>query len=121
MVSQVKGNFEAKDSRITDYLKLVHSLRACFGLVKVSHVSRGQNSYVDSMAAPASSVGTYIPRIISVELLEYLSIDYQCCVAATSTASPSWMDPIISFISDGALPIEQKKSEKVRRKSQFDL
>lgn len=75
LVSQVEGNSEARDSRMADYLKLVHSLRACFGLVKVSWVSRGQNSHVDSLATLASSIGNYIPRIISVELLEYLSID----------------------------------------------
>ena len=36
VVSQVKGDFKARDLRMTDYLKLVCSLQAQFGLVKVT-------------------------------------------------------------------------------------
>ncbi|XP_075650005.1 uncharacterized protein LOC142620529 [Castanea sativa] len=102
VVSQVEGSFEAWDPKMAKYQKLVHSL--------------GRSSHADSLATLASSVGDYIPQIILVELLEHLSIDHQRCIVATSTASLSWMDPIISFISDGTLPSEHKEVEKVRRK-----
>ena len=36
VVSQVKGDFKARDPRMTDYLKLVRSLQAQFRSVKVA-------------------------------------------------------------------------------------
>lgn len=36
VVSQVKGDFEARDPRIANYLKLVRSLQAQFGSAKVT-------------------------------------------------------------------------------------
>ena len=70
---------------MVEYLKLVPSLQASFGLVKVSQISRGSNS----LATLVSSMGDCIPWIISVELLERQSIDHPCYIAVTSIASPS--------------------------------
>lgn len=70
VVSQVEGIFEARDPRMAKYLKLVLSLQASFGFMKVSLISRGSNSHADSLATLASSVGDCIPQIILVESLE---------------------------------------------------
>ena len=74
------------------YLKLVLPFQASFGSVKVSQISRGKNSHANSLATLASSVVDCIPQIISVELLKRLCIDHLCSIAATSTASLSWLD-----------------------------
>ena len=92
VVSQVKGSFEARDPKMMEYLKLALSLQASIGSMKVSQISKGNTSHADSLATLASSVGDYIPQIISMELLERLSIDHPRYIAATSTASLSWMD-----------------------------
>ena len=117
VVSQVEGIFEVRDPRMEKYLKLVQSLQASFGLVKVSLISRGSNRHADSLANLASSMGDCIPRIILVESLELQSIDHPRCVAATSTASPSWMVPNISFIFDKTLLSEKKEAETIQRNS----
>ena len=93
---------------MADYLKLVCSLQAQFMSVKVTQISRGQNSHVDSLATLASSVGSSIPRIISVESLESMSINRQeHCQVTAIVVSPSWMDPIILFISNETLPMNK--------------
>ena len=46
-----------------------------FRRVKVSQISRGQNSHADSLAALASSLDNYVPRIISIEVLNKSSIE----------------------------------------------
>ena len=90
VISQVKGDFEARDLRILDFLKIVYSLQAHFGSEKVTQISRGQNSHVDFLAILASSVGGSIPRIISVKSLESLSINHQeHCQVAAVVVSPS--------------------------------
>ena len=73
---------------------------------------RSQNSYADSLATLASSLDECIPRMIFVELLEQRVV-----VVAPLVVEPSWLDPYIAFLSDGCLPTNVKKAEKVRRMS----
>lgn len=56
VVSQVRGDFVARDPRMVDYLKLVHSLQTQFRSMKVAQISRGQNSHADSLATLALSI-----------------------------------------------------------------
>ena len=117
MVSQIEGNFKAKDARMQQYLKLFRALRMAFQKVSMVKISRSQNSHVDSLAPVASSSDECIPRMISIELLEQPSIKHRATVASTMVLERSWMDPYISFLSDGSLPIDSKESEKVWRTS----
>ena len=88
VVSQVRGDFKVRDPRMADYLKLVRSLQTQFGLVNVTQISRGQNNHADSLATLASSVGSSIPLIISMESLESPSITHRenCRVAAIAVS-----------------------------------
>lgn len=55
--------------------------------------------------------------MITVELLEQLNIEHQTLVVATSELEQSWLDPYITFLSDGILLNDIKEVEKVRRTS----
>ena len=74
-----------------------------FSKSKCGQVPRSQNSHVDSVATLASSSDECIPRMISIELLEQLSITHCAIVASTTVLEPSWMDPYISFLFVGSL------------------
>lgn len=50
IVSQFRGDFEAKDLRMSEYLKVAPSMHAQFKLGKVTQISQGENSHVDSLA-----------------------------------------------------------------------
>ena len=50
MVNQVKGSFEAWDSRMREYLQVVKQLIGKFCTVKVTQVARGQNRHANSLA-----------------------------------------------------------------------
>jgi len=78
----------------------------------MSQIFRGLNSCANSLATLASSMDDYVPHIIYVKVLNHPSIKCQQCVAVVSTPDLSWMDPIISFISDGVLPSESKRGRK---------
>lgn len=54
---------------------------------------------------------------IFVELLEQLSIEHHPVVASASSSEPNWMDPNVSFLTDGSLPTNAKGVKKVRRTS----
>ena len=70
VVSQIKGNFEAMDSCMQQYLKLYGARQTAFQKVSVVRISRSQNSHADSFETLASSLDECVPRMIFVKLLE---------------------------------------------------
>ncbi|XP_075655097.1 uncharacterized protein LOC142625301 [Castanea sativa] len=74
VVSQVQGNFEAKDPRMIEYLRLAKQMMGNFGTVKIERIARGQNRHADSLATLASSIADEVPRLIRVELVPESSI-----------------------------------------------
>ena len=115
MVSQLEGSFEARDPRMAEYLKMVGALLTGFQKAKVSQISRGKNSHVDSLATLDLSMDDFVPWIISVEVLEQPSKERQLNVSVLSMLGPSWMDPIVAFITSGVLPNTAKVAEKIQR------
>ena len=55
MVGQVKGDLEARDPRMQEYLSQVRSIQTKFEVFDVSHVPRGGNTHADSLATFATS------------------------------------------------------------------
>ena len=73
VVDQVKGEMEARDVRMQEYLNQVKRLRPSFDLFNLSHISRSGNTHVDSLATLATSSVGKLPRIILVEHLSKAS------------------------------------------------
>ncbi|XP_075655244.1 uncharacterized protein LOC142625484 [Castanea sativa] len=74
VVSQVQGNFEAKDPQMIEYLRLVKQMMSNFMTVKIERIARGQNRHADSLVTLASSIADEVPRLIRVELVPEPSI-----------------------------------------------
>ena len=115
VVSRVKGSFEAKDSRMVEYLRLVGQMMGKFQKAKVVQISWGQNRHADSLATLASFLDNEIPRLITVEMLHEPSIDPQVGISVISVLGFNWMDPIIENLPEVRLSSESKEADKVRR------
>ena len=111
MVSQVDGSFEAKDSRMVEYLKLVGQLMSEFHKARVVQISRGKIKHADSLATLASSMDDCIPRLITIEVLSKPSIEQRVGISVVSSLGVRWMDPIIEFMAEKVLPNETKEAE----------
>ena len=83
--------------------------------IKVVQVTRGQNRYVGSLATLASSSTKEIPRLIKVELVAEPSINARVGVSLVTTFEPCWMDPIIDFLAQDRLSVDENEVEKVRQ------
>ena len=70
IVGQVKGELEASDTRMQEYLSQVKRLQSDFDLFSLSHVSRSGNIHVDSLVTLATSSAGGLPRIILVKHLD---------------------------------------------------
>ena len=67
VVSQVKGELEARDERMQGYLSNVRHLQSRFESFNLLHVPRSGNTHADSLATLATSSAQSLPRVILIE------------------------------------------------------
>ena len=116
VVGQVKGELEARDARMQEYLSRVKRLQPGFNLFNLSHISKSGNTHADSLATLTTSLVGGLPRIILVEHLDRAGEVAKDTVRIHKIrVGPSWMDPIIKFLKDDTLPEEKSEAEKIRR------
>ena len=118
IISQVKGEFEAKDERMQGYLGQVKCLQSEFNSFDLLHIPRNGNAHADSLAMLATSSAQDWPRVILVEDL-YKPTETRREIAQIHQikAGPSWMDSIIQFLKEDALLEERIETDIIRRKA----
>ena len=118
VISQVKGEIEAKDERMQGYLSQVKCLQSEFESFDLIHIPRSGNAHTDSLATLATSSTQDLPRVILVEDL-YKPTETRRVTARIHQirVAPSWMDSIIQFLREDTLPEERIEADKVRRKA----
>ena len=109
VVSQVKGEFEAKDERMQGYLSQVKCLQSEFDSFNLLHIPRNDNAHADSLAMLATSLAQDLPRVILVEDL-YKPTETK---RETRRAGPSWMDSIIQLLREDILHEERIEVDKL--------
>ena len=56
VVGQVRGDLEARDPRMQEYLGQVRSIEIRFELFELSHIPRGGNTHAESLATFTTSI-----------------------------------------------------------------
>ena len=67
VVGQVRGDLEARDSRMQEYLCQIRSIQEKFEVFDLSQVPRSGNTHADSLATLATSSAQDLPRVVLVE------------------------------------------------------
>ena len=67
IVGQVKGEFEARDLRMKEYLNQVRHLQSRFESFNLSQIPRSRNTHANSLTTLATSSAQSLPRVILVE------------------------------------------------------
>ena len=117
-MGQVRGDLEARDPRIQEYLGQVRNIREKFEVFYLSHVPRSGNTHADSLATLATSSAQELPRVILVEDLYTQALAHQGAPRIHQiTLGPSWMDFISLFLEKDILPEEKLEADKVRKES----
>ena len=105
VVGQVKGELEARDERMQWYLTRIKHLQNKFESFDLQHIPRGGNIHADSLATLATSSAQNLPRVILVEDLGKPSGEKGKMIYVPHVkVGPSWMEPIIQFLSKNVLP-----------------
>ena len=77
VVGQVRGDLEARDSRMQEYLGQVRSIQEKFEVFDLTHVPRSGNTHADSLATLATSSAQDLPRVVLVEDLYTQDLTHQ--------------------------------------------
>ncbi|XP_022847591.1 uncharacterized protein LOC111370119 [Olea europaea var. sylvestris] len=112
VVSQVNGNFAAKDSSTVAYLKLVLDLVPHFERFELIQVPRLENTHADALSKLASSKDSELLKVVPIEHLSKPSI-FGGEEVLWIEGTPLWMQPIITYLKDQLLLAS--RSEEVKR------
>ena len=69
VVGQVRGDLEARDLRMQEYLCQIRSIQEKFEVFDLSHIPRSGNTHADSLATLTTSSTQDLPRVVLVENL----------------------------------------------------
>ena len=123
VVGQIKGELEARDARMQEYLSQVKRLQSDFDLFSLSHISKSGNTYANSLATLSTTSTRSLPRIILVEHQDRANkVAKGMAYIHEVRVGLNWMDPIVRSLKDDILPEEKSEAEKIRRNApQFQL
>ena len=120
VIGQVKGELEAMDERMQGYLAQIRHLQLKVESFNLQHIPRSGNTHVDSLATLATSSVQNLPRVILIEdLCKPLRIRGNMICVHHIRIGPSWMDPIIQFLSKDVLLEDKSEAEKIPRKASW--
>ena len=118
VVDQVKGQLEAWDTRMQEYLSQVRRIQKKFEFFDLSYIPRNGNTHANSLATLATSSAQNLPRVIPIEdLCTPSPIKKDLLQVHQIKLEPSWKDPILLFLERDILPEKKSEAEKVRRKA----
>ncbi|GKV27534.1 hypothetical protein SLEP1_g36698 [Rubroshorea leprosula] len=117
VVNQINSICEVVDPVMVKYVALVAELKCKFQKFYLSKIPRTENEHADSLSKFASDSSSR-SRSVFVEVLDEPSfIKPRVMEISTDPATPSWTDPILSFLRDGTVPEDRQEAMKLRRKA----
>ncbi|GJU62789.1 reverse transcriptase domain-containing protein [Tanacetum coccineum] len=122
VANHVLGEYVAKEDNMIQYLDKTKSLIQGFDRFTIRQVPRGDNKKADALSKIASTSFAHLSKQVLVEILKNKSISEMEISTVIEEQDPTWMTPIVEFISKGTLPHEQKDARRIRRTAQrFEL
>lgn len=97
VVSQVKGNFAARDKNMASYLKNVMELLLYFEKFELTRILRIENTHVDALLKLASGKDLELLKAILIEHLPRPSISKGDEVMWIE-GIPLWIQPIVIYL-----------------------
>ncbi|XP_022891660.1 uncharacterized protein LOC111406473 [Olea europaea var. sylvestris] len=115
VVSQVNGNFAAKDSSMAAYLKLVLDLVPHFERFELIQVPHLENTLADALSKLSSNKDSELLKIVPIERLSkpFISGGEELLWIESI---PLWMQPIMAYLKDQSLPTSRSEARKLKRR-----
>ncbi|GKV19688.1 hypothetical protein SLEP1_g29914 [Rubroshorea leprosula] len=121
VVNQINSICEVVDPVMVKYVALVTELKCRFQKFCLSKIPRTKNELADSLSKFASDSSSR-SRSVFVEVLDEPSfMKPRVMEISTDPGTPSWTDPILSFLRDGIVPEDRQEAMKLRRKASREV
>ncbi|XP_071704766.1 uncharacterized protein [Rutidosis leptorrhynchoides] len=117
VANQFNGSFEAHDSSMQKYLKLLQELAVRFEHFELAQVPMSQNKKADALSKLAALTFSHFQMQVWVEELPSKSIDNDLMVASVVEEQPIWMEPILQYIRNSVLPNDKREARLVRERA----
>ncbi|KAL8134680.1 hypothetical protein AgCh_009635 [Apium graveolens] len=111
IISQVQGEFEARDDTMAKYVRLVRAVMTQFNECHIEHIPREENAKADALSKFASSEIEESSGSVYFRVLKTRSIDVK--LVAPIGLETSWIDPIKAHIQTGWLPSDATEARKL--------
>ena len=115
---QVRGEYQAKNDNLFEYLTLVKEKMAKFTSVEVKHVPREHNVRADILSKLASTKKKGGNKSVIQEVLPRPSIEKPSPTLDVNVIGDSdcWMTPVYNYLAKDELPSDPKEASIVRRR-----
>ena len=113
VVRKVSAEFESRDPRMARYVSMVKQRLGSFSAWRLEHVPRDCNVRANALAAVATSLPITETIFLPIYCQSGSSI-VSPQVRQVDEVPPSWMDPIVQYISTRKLPNERDKAHKIQ-------
>lgn len=98
------------------YLQKVRDLTSVLGSFNIQHILRTENTRVDQLSKLATSRMSELPKITVLEYLQTPSTEKPEPTLCIDT-EPSWMDELVSYLQNEALPNFELEARRIRRQA----
>ena len=119
IVSQIKGEFTAKDSKMTAYLDLAKQKTKLFDPFSITQIPRDQNTQADALANLGSALRKLNFKNIPIAHVTHPAISKPDETEITSltistSQTNSWKEPYLNYLQNGTLPADKLEARKIK-------
>lgn len=116
--SQLVGNhiskrFQPRDEIMEQYLRRVRQMIEKFESMDIVQIPRSKNYQADILTWMIVVTNPKMPKSVPMEVKSFLNIEYSLEIMWIEQKG-SWIDPIISNMRDGVLPVNKLRVQKIR-------
>jgi len=111
------GECEACDAVMMAYLAKIKERSKSFTTFEIKHVPRSENRQADALSKLTSSSPDGHPKSMCWKILYQPTIAPK--VVAWVDRSSISMDPLLSYLQDGTLPLDPKDASRIEKKFQW--
>lgn len=116
MVRQIEGSFERKDEKMSLYCMRIQDLQQKFKSCEIAKIARKDNGKADALSRLVFMGVDGLDRTVYIKIIIEPSIS-QILDVMDIDNEPSWMDPIIEFITSGNLPSDARLARSIRARA----
>ncbi|XP_038973062.1 uncharacterized protein LOC103706605 [Phoenix dactylifera] len=103
-----------KEPTMQEYLRKVRDLASTLNSFHIQHIARTENLRADQLSKLASSRMSELPKAVALEYPQKPSTEEPeptLCIEV----EPSWMDELVNYLQDEALPSDEHEARRVKR------